>query len=301
MNKLEANLVLLSITFFWGTQYVFLKNIPAEISTFAFLTLTNGIGFLLVAALFFRELRKLTRKLVKSSMLLAVLLFGMNTLLTIGSRALEPSVTSFFSACYIVFIPVVLFFFKKKVSRRNLAGIGCALLGLLFATGPALSNGFDLGVLLVIGACILYATYIVVLEQVVGDASPVLLSMGQMFFGTLFALTGWALTQHETMLNLPTDGSFWISVLVIALFVRGFTTIMQIYAQRYVSAINASLIYSIEIVFTLLTSLFLPAMIGGEVETLSVPKVAGCALIICGVLISDGTLRLKRHEKEAAS
>lgn len=296
MNKLEANLVLVSITFFWGIQYVFLKNIPDDISTFAFLTLTNGIGFILVALMFFRDLRKLTRKIVKGSLLLAVLLFGMNAMLTIGSRQLEASVSSFLAASYIIFIPIVLLFFKSKVTRQNICGIICALIGLLLATGATLSAGITPGVLLVIGADIFFAVYIVVLEKVVGDASPVLLAMGQMFFGTLFSLVGWAITQPQTMQSLPTDTAFWVSVLVIALFVRGFTTIMQVYAQRYVSAISASLIFSTEIIFTLVTSLFLPAMIGGQVERLTLPKIVGCALIVCGVLISDGTFRLPKKE-----
>ena len=69
-----------------------------------------------------------------------------------------------------------------------LAVAGGALIGLLLATGPTLTAGFQPGVLLVLGACVFFATYVVVMEQVVGDANPILLAMGQMFFGTLFAL-----------------------------------------------------------------------------------------------------------------
>lgn len=298
MSKLEANLVLLSVTFFWGIQYIFLGNIPDDISTFAFMALTNGIGFVILAVVFFDELRKLTRKIIKNGLLLAVLLFGANLLITAGSRSLDASTASFFAAANIVFVPVFMLFFGKKVSAHNLVGIVIVLLGLLFATGARL-DGIGYGVLVIAVADVLSAAYIVVLGQVIGSINPILTSLCQMFFGTLFGLAGWLIAQPETLFSLPSDIQFWSSVLVIAVFVRGFTTVMQVYAQRYVSALNASLLFSFEIVFTLLSSLFLPLMIGSEPETITPYKLVGCVLILLGVLTSDGTV-LQWRKKEAA-
>ncbi len=295
MSKLEANLVLLSVTFFWGIQYIFMGNIPDDISTFAFLTLTNGIGFVILAVVFADEVRKLTRKIVKSGVLLAVLLFGANTLLTIGSRVMDASSVSFFAAANIVFVPIFMRFLGKKISLNNWAGILIVLIGLLLATGAQL-NGMGEGVLVVVVADVFSAAYIVVLGQVIGNVNPILTSICQMFFGTLLGLAGWVFVQPETLMTLPRDLRFWSSVLVIAVFVRGFTTIMQVYAQRYVSALAASLIFSLEIVFTLMTSLFLPLMLGGEAETLTAYKVIGCMLILLGVLTSDGTLLHRKKE-----
>lgn len=298
MSKLEANLTLLSVTFFWGVQYIFLGNIPDDISTFAFLALTNGIGFLILTAVFFDELRKLTRKIVRNGLLLAMLLFGTNMLITAGSRSLDASTASFFAAANIVFVPIFMRFFGKKASVSNLVGVAIVLLGLLLATGARL-DGMGNGVLIIAAADVLSAAYIVVLGQIIGSVNPILTSLCQMFFGTLFGLAGWLIFQPETLLSLPHDMRFWSSVLVIAVFVRGFTTVMQVYAQRYVSALNASLLFSFEIVFTLLTSMFLPAMLGSEPETITPFKLAGCVLILLGVLTSDGAI-LQWRKKEAA-
>ena len=46
MNKLEANISLLIITFFAAVQYVFLAWVPESVSRFAFLCVTNLAGFL---------------------------------------------------------------------------------------------------------------------------------------------------------------------------------------------------------------------------------------------------------------
>lgn len=298
MNKLEASFVLLSVTFFWGIQYIFLGNIPDGISTFAFLTLTNAIGFGLVASVFFKEFSRVTKKLVWKSFLTAVLLFGFNVFLTMGSRSLDTSTASFLAAAYIIFIPAVMVAFRKKIYRRNVAGVLAALFGIFLATGLGSGGGsgnggfagIDIGILYLLGADIFFAVYIVLLEELAGDLSPVLLSMGQMFFGALFGLAGWLVVQPETMINLPVDPQFWASVLVIAVFIRGFTTVMQVYAQRYVSALHASLIFSMEIIFTLISMQFLPALLGETREPLTVSKVCGCLVIIAGALVSEGVI-----------
>lgn len=298
MNKLEACFVLLSVTFFWGIQYMFLGNIPDGISTFAFLTLTNAIGFLLVASVFLKEFMRVTKKLVWKSFLTAVLLFGFNVLLTMGSRSMETSTASFLAAAYIIFIPAVMVVFRKKIYRRNVAGVLMALAGIFLATGLGFGvgsggfGGIQTGIFYLLGADLFFAVYIVVLEELAGDLSPVLLSMGQMFFGALFGLSGWLVVQPETIVHLPMDPQFWASVLVIAVFIRGFTTVMQVYAQRYVSALNASLIFSTEIIFTLISMQFLPLLLGEEREPLTVSKICGCLAIIGGALVSEGVLRI---------
>lgn len=296
MNKLEANLVLLSVTFFWGIQYMFLKNVPDDVSTFAFLAVTNGIGFSLVTAVFFGELLRITWKLVLKSLILAVLLFCFNVFLTMGSKLVEPSTASFLAAAYIVFIPVIMAVFGKKVSKNSAAGIVAVLLGIFLAAGVSF-KGQGAGWILLAAADVFFAVYMVAVEQMAGDCNPVLLSMGQMFFGTIFGLAGWLAGSPKTFLKLPADSRFWSSVIVIAVFIRGFTTVMQVYAQRYVTALNASLVFSLEIVFTLCTSLFLPAMIGGETEEMTWTKAAGCVCIVAGVLVSDGALPSGRRKR----
>ncbi|MDY6432372.1 MAG: hypothetical protein SPK67_05940, partial [Synergistales bacterium] len=62
MNKIEANISLFAITFFASIQYVFLAGVPADLSHFAFMCITNLIGFLMTFAFFFGELFRLDAK-----------------------------------------------------------------------------------------------------------------------------------------------------------------------------------------------------------------------------------------------
>lgn len=46
MNKIEANIALFAVVFFAAVQYGFLAGVPADLSQFAFLCITNLVGFL---------------------------------------------------------------------------------------------------------------------------------------------------------------------------------------------------------------------------------------------------------------
>ena len=66
--------------------------------------------------------------------------------------------------------------------------------------------------------------------------------------------------------------------------------IVQIYAQRYVGAIQVSLIFSTEIIFTLLLSPLLSILLGSQPEQIDLAKVLGCLVIVSGILVADGTV-----------
>lgn len=300
MNKLEANLVLLSVAFFWGVQYLFFSGLPEGVSTFAFMTLTYAIGFLLVAAVFSQELWKITKRLVKQSFLTAMLLFAANTLLTFGSRTLDSTISGFLATSYIIFVPIALLLFKQKATRNNLIGMAVCVAGLVLSTGFGLAGGLTDGALPMLAGNAIFAVYLVLVDRVAGNVNPVLLSIGQMGFSALFALAGWAIVQPSTLLRLPPDASFWQSVLMVAVFIRAFSTVMQLYAQRYVPAMNASLVLSTETIFALFTAPLLAPLIDASATPPTPPKVLGCTVLVCGVLISGGSIRLpsKRRKED---
>ena len=78
MNKIEANISLFAITFFAAVQYIFLAGVPADLSHFAFLCVTNLIGFLITFLFFFGELFRLDVKQVIQSIILSAELVGFN-------------------------------------------------------------------------------------------------------------------------------------------------------------------------------------------------------------------------------
>jgi drug/metabolite transporter (DMT)-like permease len=280
------------ITFFTGIQYIFLTNIETGGSRFAFLTVTNLIGFLIVFAAFFGELFRINRIQIMQSLLLAAEMFLFNICLLLGSSDMNPAVVSFAMTGYLLFIPVIYIFMKKKVSKTSLIGTVVVLSGLALALEMSPSGFLDSRLLFLLAADVFFALYIVTVESVCIKSNPSILAMGRMFFSFLFALIGWIMETAVTgqYMTLPSDASFWSSVMFISIFVGGFYCVIQIYAQRYVTAMDAAIIFSTETVITLLMAPLLLSFAGESSEPITVLNVVGCAVIILGVLIADGSV-----------
>ena len=89
--------------------------------------------------------------------------------------------------------------------------------------------------------------------------------------------------------GLPKEPLFWGSVIFISFFIRGLYTVIQVYAQRYVSPINTSLIFASEIVMTLFLSSLISNYFGfrQDIEPIALVKILGAFLMVFGILICD--------------
>ena len=125
------------------------------------------------------------------------------------------------------------------------------------------------------------------------SSNPAILAMGQMFFGFIFSMFFWTWEVFFAggTFVLPSDKFFWSAVIYISFFMRGFYTIIQIYAQRYVTPLNTSLIFSTEIIMTMLVSPLMSYFFGTQSENITTMKVIGSVLILIGLLISEATTR----------
>lgn len=292
MNKLEANISLLSITFFAAIQYVFLANVPVSVSNFAFMSVTNLIGFFIALVFFFGEIYRLDRKQVFQSLLLAGELLGFNIFLLLGSSGMDASVVSCVIAAYFVFVPLLMVLLRQKIRKNSCIGVALVLVGVFFVMDADAGKFADVRILYLLLADAMFALYIVTVERLCSKANPSILALGQMLFGFLLSFSAWCMEMlvKGQPLTLPGDLSFWSSVLFISVFIRGLYGVVQIYAQRYVSALNTSLIFSTEVVITLLVSPVLSRLIGSEPSVITPLKLAGCFIIVGGVLIADNTL-----------
>lgn len=290
MNKTEGNLSLFIITFFSAIQYVFLANVPDDVSKFAFLTITNLIGFGIALALFFGELFRINRKQVLQSLILSAELLGFNLFVLLGVSGAGATLSACVLSAYFVFIPLIsLIFFKKKPDKFGLIGIVIVLAGLFLIASSDLGVIFNVNILYLVVADIFFAMYIMTVGQFSVKSNPSILAMGQMFFCAVLALVFWFGESRitNTPMSLPTDAKFWGSAIFISFFIRGLYGVVQINAQRYVSPLNTSLIFSSEIIITMLMSPVLFLLFGTEPEVITPLKVVGAVVMVFGILFAD--------------
>ncbi len=306
MNRLTANISLYSITFFAAVQYAFLANVPDTVSTFAFLSVTNLIGFLILLCVFFRELSRLDKKQVTQSIVLSLELFGFNVFLMLGSRGASATIVACVLSAYFAFIVLISFLVFHKVPEKNkLTGVLIMLVGVFFMMEVNMRGLMDRKILWLVIADVFFAAYLLTAEKYAVSSNPSVLAMGQTFFSFLLTALFWL---GESLLlkkplYLPPEPSFWGSVFFISFFIRGLYGIVQIYAQRYTSPLNVSLIFSTEIIMTMLASPFLTRLLGTEPDRITPLRVIGAFLMMAGILVADSAVaeslkRRLKHEKK---
>ena len=103
-----APLGLICITFLAAIQYVFLRNVPDTVPSFAFICVTNVIGLLILGIAQLKKLLTLKKDTLLKGVLLAVELTGFNFFLLLGSRNMDSVIISSVVSLYFVFVTPIL-------------------------------------------------------------------------------------------------------------------------------------------------------------------------------------------------
>ncbi|MBR1741395.1 MAG: DMT family transporter, partial [Lachnospiraceae bacterium] len=255
MNKQRlSTLGLIFITFLSAIQYVFLTHVPDTMPTFAFIGVTNLIGLVLMGAVFFKKLATLKKRTLFKGMVLAALLTAMNFFMVLGSKNTETVIVSSLLSLYFIFVTPILLLLKKKVNFFSGIATMVAILALLLMFGANTSDLFSSkNVIFLIICDIFFAGYVVSISVLGEEEDSTQLTLAQMLFAFLFSTSGWLIesfVQHREV-SLPSDPGFWVGAVFIGIFIRAVYGMIQMYSQKHVSALTASLIFSSEIIITL--------------------------------------------------
>ena len=291
-----ATLGLVFITVLAAIQYIFLKNVPDTVSTFSFVCITNGIGLLVLGVVRFKKLFSIPKETLLKGILFALELTGFNFFLLLGSRQLDAVIISSVVSLYFVFITPMLLLLRKKVNFFSGIATVIAIIALLLMFGADTDMLFSsLNVVYLVLADIFFAAYVVSVSVLGETEDSTQLTFSQLIFSAVFAFGGWLIENALTgrTLSLPTEGSFWISALFIGVFIRAVYGLVQITSQKYVSALKASLIFSTEIIITLLANPILCRILDMEYTRATFFQTAGGVLLIIATLMVDETVMAK--------
>ena len=283
---------LILITVWSAIQYIFLQNVPDSVSTFAFLCITNVLGLMILAIAQFSHLKKLKKRTWWKGAFLALELVGFNFFLLIGSKNMDSVSISSIVSMYFVFITPILLLLRKRVNFQSTVATILAIIALLLmfeADTAELFASRNVGYLIL--ADLFFAAYVVTISVLGEKEDPALLAISQLSFAGIFSLAGWILevmSGHGT-LSLPSDPSFWISAVFIGVFIRALYSLIQISCQKNVPPLNTSLIFSSEIIMTLILNPLLCRIFQKEYVPASCYQVVGCVFFVIAVLIADET------------
>ena len=198
-------------------------------------------------------------------------------------------------SAYFVFIPIIEFMIFKSIPKQSkIISISLVLIGILFIMNWEMKNLCNKNVFYLLVADISMAAYVISTGYFSNRSNPAILSMGQLLFIGIVSFISWNVEVRTKGMNmsLPLEPSFWGSVIFISFFIRCLYTVIQTYAQRFVSALNASLIFSTEIIITMLTSTSISRFFGMRVSesNLNINSGIGAILMLLGIFVSDPSI-----------
>lgn len=285
MTKKESNIILFSITLCWASSYIFIKRLPENLSSFAYLTLTTGIAGLILLAVFFPKIRSITRGVLIKSLVLAIFVVGDLLAEKAGIGLLPASNASFISALNILFVPLLLLALRRFPSKNNVAGIVIILLGLCISNGFNSAGFFNAGTFYMMTACILMAFYTVLADRFTKEEDPLLIGITQIWFTAVIGFILWLIENPKTFFSLTYTNEMLSSIFILAFFAKAYAYIMLMYSQKYTNPVSVTVIASLEPVVTLCFALLIPTA-DGKTETFQLNGILGAACIAAGAIVS---------------
>jgi drug/metabolite transporter (DMT)-like permease len=278
ITKTKADLVLVSVTIFWGSTFILSKNVLEEISLANYLAIRLILAALFISLYAQRYRSAYNTKTLQHGITLGIILFLSYLFQMWGIKYTTASNAGFITGLNVVLVPVFsILFFKDHPRIASIIGVSFATFGLFLLSGGNFSN-LNLGDWLVFICAIAVTFHVILTGKYAPQHNIYLLTAIQLstvgFLSLLFAsLDGF---------TLPTLTTSTIIILIyLALFGTVYTFLMQTAMQRYTTATRTALVFSLEPVFAALFAYY----IGNEI--LSMIGWIGGILIIFGMFVAE--------------
>ncbi len=303
MNRLQANLCLICVTLCWSTEVIIFSCIPDSVLPFATTFICNAIATVVLAACFFkrikREMSKSSKKILLKCLLLGVLNCAYNALYMYGLKSFDVSTGAFTFSMTVVVLPVVLITMRKSVGVKTWISVALVLSGIVIALGGSLTQIPYAGLLFMLLGCIIRSVFIVKLNDFAREHDSITLSVFISAFVAVISFVIWFVLQPSTFATIPWSSTIIASLFIHAYFIVAFAQTLNIFAQRRATATESTIIYSLEIVFSLIWGAVLPENLVDR----AIPTpfhIIGAVLIVAGSLVEIIEFKGKRRLKNVS-
>ena len=137
------------------------------------------------------------------------------------------------------------------------------------------------GLLVLIAGCIVRAVFIIRLNEAARTYDPVPISAMIAVFVGVISFVIWFFIQPATFAEIEWNTQIVASLFIYAYFIVLFAQTLNIFAQRKATPATATIIYSLEIIFSLIWGMTLPSSIVTPV-TPDIFMLIGAAFIVLG-------------------
>lgn len=298
-RNLRNSLLLVLTAMIWGGAMVAQREGGNEIGPFTFNGLRSLIGSgCLVPVILIMDRKKPSSKkpetpeekklLWTGGIACGIIMFLASSAQQLGLyMGTAAGKAGFLTACYILIVPVLGLFLKKKCDWNIWLGMGITIVG-LYLLCMTDSFRFQTGDLLIFLCAVLFAMHILVIDYFSPRVDGVRMSCIQFlvcgiissipvfFIEMQHSLSG----MEEWMLKLQSL-DVWIPLLYAGILSCGVGYTLQIVGQDGLNPTVASLLMSLESVFAMLAGWLILK------ETMGIRQITGCVLIFIAILLAQ--------------
>jgi drug/metabolite transporter (DMT)-like permease len=272
-----ALLALIGVTAVWGVTFVQVKDAVAIYPLFAFLAVRYAIAAGVLAIPAVGRTRRLGWPGLTAGAVLGVLGAVGIGLQTAGLHRTTVSSTGFITGLYVVLTPLFgLVLFRSRVGAEVWTGVACSIVGLAMLSGvPAGSVG---GNLLVLASTTAQALQIVMVERYARQFDVVALTLVAMATSCACFLV---VAAADGGVPLPHGWTVWGALLVTGIFASALAVLIQVWAQRRMSASRIALVFALETVWAGIFGYWLSG------DRLGWLGWGGCAVMFVGIVVAE--------------
>lgn len=304
-NGMRQNLFAMTAAVIWGTAFVAQSMGAAYVEALTFTASRNAVGFLalLLICVLRRKMRKepleaaeknpdYRRDLIIGGLCCGVALTIAANLQQKGLETTSPGKGGFITALYIVIVPILGIFLKKRIPWTVWGSVAIAVFGLYFLCiqeDLSISRG-DFYILL---CAVCYSVQILLVDHFVQKVDGMELSCAQLFVAAVCSGAGMFALESPSWENIALAAG---SILYVGILSSACAYTLQILAQKDSNPTVISLLLSLESVF---------ATLSGAVilhERLSGREYLGCVMMLAAVILAQlpAPKRKKTPMKETA-
>ncbi|MBQ2902382.1 MAG: DMT family transporter [Agathobacter sp.] len=302
-NPMKGATLLLIGSFIWGTTFVAQSMGTNHLDAFSFNCIRNFIGvFALIPVLLWQVCTKkegvnsvqndvycntspasalksvFTKDLLLGGILCGTALCLASNFQQMGIETSTVGKSAFITTLYIVLVPLLGLFFKKKLPLQIWCGVILAMIGLYLLCMKNETFVLEIGDIYLLLCAFFFTIQITAVDYFAPKVNCIALSMVQFFVTAV--LSGVCMLFHA----LPTWEDILgaaIPLLYAGILSSGVAYTFQIIGQKHLAPTVASLIMSLESVFATLTGWVILK------EVLSTKEFIGCGLVFAAVILSQ--------------
>ena len=288
LNKLKnsrflGEIYLFACVSFWAIAFIWTKDaLSYGLSASQVIFVRYTIAVILMLPMVWKDLKKLTKTDIILGGIGGLLLGGGMLLQTLGLGITTPSNSAFITTTYVVMVPFVAWIFQRiRPTFKTYLCAGLALVGLYILTKtPGQMMHFEAADLLTLAGAAVLAIQIVYWTYLSKRMSVKMITFLPFVFIAVFTLII-AVATGDIALSGSNIPMAIFNVALCAIFPTIISGMFQAAGQRLVEPSKASIIMSLESVFTMFISVFL------GYDALNLNLILGGAIIFSAIIISE--------------